>query len=131
MSENTMVIEDGHESDVVDTTEIAGDPPAVNTKPVKTKASKPKVEAPAEYIPAHQPRIRIILEENDNIPPTGLFIGVNGTSYLLRPGEEVAVPAAVVEALNDAVEDVPRLDQANNVVDYRKKMRFPYRILSK
>lgn len=76
------------------------------------------------------PRVRIVLEENDNIPPTGLFVGVNGRSFLVRAGEEVEVPVEVVEALNDAVESVPRTDASGNIVDYRNRLRFPYRLLA-
>lgn len=75
-------------------------------------------------------RITIILEENDDIPPTGLFVGINGRSYLVRAGEEVSVPEEVVYVLNDAVMATPRTDQQGNVVDYRNKLRFPYRIVS-
>lgn len=100
-------------------------------KPAKpAKAVKAKEAAVTEVIPAAK-RVKIILEENDNIPPTGLFIGINGRSFLLRAGEEVEVPVEVVEVLNDAVEDVPRTDGNNNVLDYRKKMRFPYRLIGK
>ena len=100
-------------------------------KPVKpAKAAKAKEATVTEVIPAAK-RVKIILEENDNIPPTGLFIGINGRSFLLRAGEEVEVPVEVVEVLNDAVEDVPRTDGNNNVLDYRKKMRFPYRLIGK
>lgn len=94
------------------------------------KAVKAKEAAVTEVIPAAK-RVKIILEENDNIPPTGLFIGINGRSFLLRAGEEVEVPVEVIEVLNDAVEDVPRTDGNNNVLDYRKKMRFPYRLTGK
>lgn len=94
------------------------------------KAARAKEAAATEVIPAAK-RVKIILEENDNIPPTGLFIGINGRSFLLRAGEEVEVPVEVVEVLNDAVEDVPRTDGNNNVLDYRKKMRFPYRLTGK
>lgn len=100
-------------------------------KPAKpAKAAKAKEATVTEVIPAAK-RVKIILEENDNIPPTGLFIGINGRSFLLRAGEEVEVPVEVVEVLNDAVEDVPRTDGNNNVLDYRKKMRFPYRLAGK
>ena len=100
-------------------------------KPAKpAKAAKAKEATVTEVIPAAK-RVKIILEENDNIPPTGLFIGINGRSYVIRPGEEVAIPPEVVEVLNDAVEDIPRMDTNSNVVDYRKKMRFPYRLLGK
>lgn len=100
-------------------------------KPAKAaNTAKTKKATVTEVIPAAK-RVKIILEENDNIPPTGLFIGINGRSFLLRAGEEVEVPVEVVEVLNDAVEDVPRTDGNNNVLDYRKKMRFPYRLTGK
>ena len=104
------------------------------SKPVNSakaaNTAKTKKATVTEVIPAAK-RVKIILEENDNIPPTGLFIGINGRSFLLRAGEEVEVPVEVVEVLNDAVEDVPRTDGNNNVLDYRKKMRFPYRLTGK
>jgi len=81
--------------------------PAASKTAKAPAAPKAAAAAPvAEVIPAAQ-RVKIILEENDNIPPTGLFIGINGRSYLLRAGEEVDVPVEVIEVLNDAVEDVP------------------------
>jgi len=83
-----------------------------------------------EIIPANA-RVTIVVEENDNIPPTGIFIGVNGRSFLIRPGENVDVPIEVVEALNDAVESTPKTDQQGNVIEYRNRLRFPYRIVSK
>lgn len=98
--------------------------------PAAPKAAPKSADKPVEVILAAK-RVKIILEENDNIPPTGLFVGVNGRSFLIRAGEEVEVPVEVVEVLNDAVEDVPRTDGNNNVLDYRKKMRFPYRLIGK
>lgn len=74
-------------------------------------------------------RVTIILEENDNIPPTGQFIGINGKGYLLKPGEEVSVPRGVVDVLNDAVEFRP-LVQDGRVTGYRKALRFPYRVMN-
>lgn len=71
----------------------------------------------------------IILEESDEIPPTGQFVGVNGRTWMIRPGEEVTVPACVLEALNDARASVPRTDAAGNIVDYRDKQRLPYRLV--
>lgn len=76
--------------------------------------------------------IRIILEENDNIPPTGLFVGENGRGYLIRPGEEVDVPPGVVEILANAIVSVPTIDpQSLQVIGYRDKMMYPHRIITR
>lgn len=108
------------------------DESAGNLPPVAPVAkAKPKAKAASgELVTAEQSKRRkIILEENDNIPPTGLFIGINGRSFVLRAGEECLVPLEVLAVLDDAVEDVPRVDGNSNVVDYRRKMRFPYRVI--
>jgi len=72
-------------------------------------------------------RVRIVLEENELIPPTGLFVGDNGVGYMLRPGEELDVPPGVLEILNNAVTAVPVVDpQTLEVVNYRSKKMYPY-----
>ena len=76
----------------------------------------------------NEPRIRIILEENDDIPPTGQFIGVNGMGYILRPGEPADVPISVIGVLDAAITSVPTVDPGTRqVVGYRERLRFPYR----
>jgi hypothetical protein len=80
--------------------------------------------------PVQSDRVKIILEENENIPPTGQYIGVNGRAYILRPGEEALVPREVISVLNDAVQEVPQIDPTTKqVVGYRKKLRFPFRVV--
>lgn len=74
---------------------------------------------------------RIVIEENDDIPPTGLPIGLNGMVYVIRPGEEVDVPPGVLEVLDHAVMSVPQVDpQTKQVVGYRDRMRYPYRVVT-
>lgn len=75
---------------------------------------------------------RIILEENDNIPPTGLFVGDNGRGYIIRPGEEVDVPPGVLEILSNAIMSVPTIDpQSLQVIGYRNKMMYPFRTVNR
>ena len=74
-------------------------------------------------------RIKIRLEQNKEIPPSGQFIGINGVGYLLVPGVDVDVPEFLLDALDAAVEDVPVLDERGNVAGYQKKTRFPYQIV--
>ena len=72
-------------------------------------------------------RVRIMLEESDTIPPTGLFVGDNGTGYLLRAGEEIDVPLGVLEILNNAVTAVPVVDpQSLEIIGYRPKKMYPF-----
>jgi hypothetical protein len=78
--------------------------------------------------PVIQKRVRIILEEDAAIPPTGLFISANGRPYLLMAGVEAEVPQEVVSVLNDAVSSVPVIDpQTQRVTGFRNRLRFPYR----
>lgn len=93
----------------------------------------PVIDAPAEA-PKAKPkaqksdRVTIVLEESDDIPPTGLFVGLNGVGYLLRPGEPIAVPPGVIEVLDQAVMSMPQIDpQTQQVVGWRNRMRYPYR----
>jgi len=73
-------------------------------------------------------RVWILLEENDEIPPTGLYLGHNGTGYLLRPGEPVSVPSFLLGVLDAAVMTVAVTDpQTKRVIGYRDRMRYPYR----
>lgn len=72
--------------------------------------------------------VRIILEENDSIPPTGQFFGVNGRSYMLRPGVEAEVPQGIIDVLDNAVTSSPIIDpDTQKVIGYRNAMRYPYR----
>ena len=75
-------------------------------------------------------RVKIILEENENIPPTGQFFGLNGTGYLLRAGEVAEVPAGIIGILDDSIESVPVVDPiTKQPVGHRPKHRFAYRVV--
>lgn len=74
--------------------------------------------------------IRIILEENDGIPPTGQYFGANGRGYMLRPGEEADVPLEIVDILNHCIMATAVVDpQTLRVLRMRNRLRFPYRII--
>jgi hypothetical protein len=86
-------------------------------QPIARKRAKPAEE-----------RIWILLEENEEIPPTGQFFGHNGNGMIIKPGEPVHAPAAVIDILNHAVITVPVLDPTTKrVIGHRDRMRFPYR----
>ena len=77
--------------------------------------------------PSSKPEtVKIILEENDDIPPTGLFVGHNGKSFLIRAGEPVDVPRYLLEILDNAVMSSPQVDPSTKqVIGYRERMRYP------
>lgn len=74
--------------------------------------------------------VRIVLEDSSDIPPTGLFLGHNGNSYMIRTGVEVNCPQPLLDILDDAVTTVPIIDpHTQRIVGSRQKQRFPYRIV--
>jgi hypothetical protein len=75
--------------------------------------------------------VRIVLADNAEIPPSGQFIGVNGRSYVLRSGEEADVPVEILGVLDSAVTSVPVLDENEQIVGFRDRPRFPYRIVER
>jgi len=115
----------------------AGDPNAslvlgpdlVNT-PIDTPPPQEVVRAVNDFFKEGK-RVKIILEENENIPPTGQFFGVQGRGYMLMPGKVAEVPIGLVNVLNDAIMSVPEVDgQTQQITGYRDKLRFPYRIVT-
>lgn len=70
----------------------------------------------------------IMLEENDDIPPTGLFIGHNGVGFLIQTGVPVLVPDHVIAVLDDAIMSAPVVDPSTKkVMGYRPRRRYNYR----
>lgn len=111
-----------------DITEVTGS----DLKKFDVEPTRQSDNPPASPALAVKPgsRILIQLEENDNIPPTGQFIGLNGKGYILRPGEAAEVPVELLHILDNAIMDAPIIDPTNRkVVGWRKRLRFPYRVL--
>ena len=101
--------------------------PAAGPPPKVTRGAKAAPKAASVV----SDKVTLVLEENENIPPTGLFVGLNGRGYLIRPGDEVTVPRGVMNVLNDAVMSMPQMDpQTQQVLGYRDRMRYPFRLIS-
>lgn len=71
---------------------------------------------------------KIILEENEDIPPTGLFLSHNGRSFVIQTGVEVEVPEFLLDILDHAVMSSPQVDsKTQKVLGYRNRLRYGYR----
>ncbi len=82
----------------------------------------PAVDKKSDYV-------KIILDDNEKIPPTGQFFGINGRTFMLRAGEEVRVPIGIIDILDNAIETHPVKDGLNRVVGSKNRPRFGYRII--
>lgn len=101
---------------------LEDDAPA--TKLVATPKLQKKAAAPVER------RTRIVLEESDEIGPSGQFFGADGKGFMLRPGEEADVPDSILNILDTAVKSVPIKDGSDTVIGWRDRLRFPYRVIT-
>jgi hypothetical protein len=68
----------------------------------------------------------ITLHDSKEIPPGGQMVGVNGVQYRIPAGRKVRVPAEVLEVLDAAVQSVPELNDAMQVIGYRDAPRLTY-----
>lgn len=103
-------------------------PPLQDGKPSLAPNPNPNTPPAAHF--GKMKRVRIILEDHPDIPPTGLYISHNGRPYMIQTGVEVDVPEPLIEILNNAITTVPIMDPRTlQVKGSRNKMRFPFRII--
>ena len=105
---------------------LAGAKPAAVTDEALQAAA---VATELPVTPVDEKRIRIVLEDNDAIPPGGQFLQVDGRPFLLQSGYEMDAPVSVLDVLDHAVTSVPVTDENKNVIGYRDRLRFPYRVV--
>ena len=75
---------------------------------------------------------RIIIEESEHIPPTGLYMGLNGRGYMIQPGVSVNLPIGLLEILDNAKYDAPVIDPlTRQVTGTSRRSRFSYRVVEK
>lgn len=84
---------------------------------------------PIPVTPVDERRVRIVLEDNDAIPPGGQFASVDGRPFLLQSGVEMDAPISLLDVLDHAITSVPVCDENRNVIGYRDRLRFPYRVV--
>lgn len=105
---------------------VAGRAPAAVTDEALHAAAE-AVEMP--QAPVNEKRVRIILEDNDQIPPGGQFAQVDGRPFLLQSGMEMDAPVSLLDVLDHAITSVPVTDENRNIIGYRDRLRFPYRVV--
>jgi hypothetical protein len=112
---------------------LSDDEPVPGLPPIKMEAAVVR-EAPApRKVEANVvgPRVRIILEDSESIPPTGLFLGADGVGYMLKANLPADVPASIIGILDTAVMSTPVVDpETLQVTGYRDRLRFPYRVVA-
>lgn len=76
--------------------------------------------------------VRVVFEENPEIPPTGLFIGINDEQFYVVAGEEVEVPDFLLSHMDNAIMGTPIFNPSTQqVMGYRNRTRFPYRVIAR
>lgn len=93
-------------------------------------APKRRHRTPATKAAPEQPeRVWITLDENKNISPRGQFFGINGMSYILRPGKKAYVPRGIVDILDNATQMDPVVNPDTLQIDsWVERPRFSYRL---
>lgn len=108
--------------------QAANDAAAAATNAAAFAQMSPQQQSVATMSALLMKKVTIILEDNPDIPPTGLFIGYNGYSFVLRPGVEAVVPLPLTEILDNARSLMAVVDPATQrIIGHRSKLRFPYR----
>jgi hypothetical protein len=108
-----------------DDLKIGGEPEPEAVEP----ATSPKQAPKAAKKKAAVKKTKIILQKNDDIPPSGLFIGHNGTGYQLKPSKAVEVPDFLLDVLDNAVVKKPVMGENGLISRYEDSPRFPYTVV--
>lgn len=58
------------------------------------------------------------------------FVGVQGVGYTIPRGIDVAVPAAVVEVLKNAMQEIVTQDPETGEIDKEEILTYPFQIVS-
>jgi len=89
---------------------------------------------PEEFFtsPKGHPRDRIVIHESLEIPKEGMFVSLNGYSFLIKPGVEVDLPRPVRLMLDTRIktETVMQDDGNGRFVEHRRNIpRITYTLI--
>lgn len=89
----------------------------------KAKVEQEVIEGNPNYFtgPAGHPKDRLIIHEAADIPREGIFISLNGYSYLAKPGVEIDLPRPVRKMLDTRIVTVTAHDE--NGKEYTKDIK--------
>lgn len=68
----------------------------------------------------------IMLNDNDEIPPSGQYFAVNGRYFILKPNVWYRVPGFLLAVINHAITDRPVQNDQLQLVGVRPQKRFPF-----
>lgn len=94
---------------------------------IQAKLGEPveEVELSHASVKKDESRITIILNESD-IDKQPVVVGLNGRNFVMKRGKPVAVPAEVIEILNNAKKVVWNMDMN----EHHSVMRYPYQVVA-
>ena len=115
--------------------------PAIDAEVTELGISQPLIKS--KGVPSDKPhdggvvggikRTKIVIHESTDVNAVNpVFVGVNGTGYTINRGQEVDVPAAVVEVLNNARETLYERKKDKFGREYmspREALSYPFSIL--
>ena len=78
-----------------------------NERAIRANLAKEMKDHPEKFFvnPEGHPRDRLKIHENSDIPREGMFIGLNGVQYLIKPDMEVDLPRPLrIACLDETIE---------------------------
>jgi hypothetical protein len=96
----------------------------------RKETAKDMKDHPENYFtnPAGHIRDRIMLHENEKLPKDGIFMSLNGYSFLAKPNVEIDLPRPVREMLDTRTE-TQTIKGDDGKVYTRNIKRFPYQVI--
>lgn len=92
--------------------------------------AKAKTESTKQFIsPTGHIRDRIVIHPSSDIPKEGIFLSLNGYSFLAKPGEEIDLPRPVRIMLDTRIKTETIQDPETKEKRTRDIPRFTYTIV--
>jgi hypothetical protein len=73
-------------------------------------------------------RDRIVIHQNPKIPKEGIFLGLNGIQFQIKPGVEIDIPRPVRQMLDTMIE-TETIQLEDNKTETRDIPRYTYTVI--